>query len=105
MDLIGKIFPPSSKGHHYIIVATNVFTKLVEAIPMKVMIQQDIIKVIKENIVHRFNTLLLIEGQCSLGIMLKSLLVNMVLSLLIQLLSIPKATAKLNQLIEFLKES
>ncbi|XP_059658865.1 uncharacterized protein LOC132305208 [Cornus florida] len=31
MDLIGKINPPSSKGHHWIILATDYFTKWVEA--------------------------------------------------------------------------
>ncbi|XP_059663933.1 uncharacterized protein LOC132309663 [Cornus florida] len=31
MDLIGKINPPSSKGHHWIILATDYFTKRVEA--------------------------------------------------------------------------
>ena len=54
MDLIGKIFPSSSKGHHYILVATDFFTKWVEAIPLKTVDQQDIIKTIKKHIVHRF---------------------------------------------------
>jgi hypothetical protein len=35
MDMIGKINPPSSKGHQYILAITNYFTKWVEAIPMK----------------------------------------------------------------------
>ncbi|GKV35610.1 hypothetical protein SLEP1_g43856 [Rubroshorea leprosula] len=35
IDLIGKIYPPSSKGHSFIIVAIDYFTKWVEARPMK----------------------------------------------------------------------
>ncbi|CAL2271027.1 unnamed protein product [Prunus armeniaca] len=35
MDLIGKIYPASSKQHCFIIVATNYFTKWVEAKPVK----------------------------------------------------------------------
>ncbi|XP_075497226.1 uncharacterized protein LOC142534177 [Primulina tabacum] len=35
MDLIGKIYPPSSKGHSFIIVATDFFAKWVEALSMK----------------------------------------------------------------------
>ena len=31
MDLIGKIYPPSSKHHVFIILATNYFIKWVEA--------------------------------------------------------------------------
>jgi len=35
IDIIGQIYPPSSKGHKFILVATNYFTKWVEAIPLK----------------------------------------------------------------------
>jgi hypothetical protein len=35
IDLIGQIFPPSSRGHKFILVATDYFTKWVEAIPLK----------------------------------------------------------------------
>jgi len=35
IDLIGQIYPPSSKGHKFILVATDYFTKWVEAIPLK----------------------------------------------------------------------
>ncbi|GKV39526.1 hypothetical protein SLEP1_g47284 [Rubroshorea leprosula] len=35
IDLIGKVYPPSTRGHSFIIVATDYFTKWVEAKPMK----------------------------------------------------------------------
>ncbi|GKV36311.1 hypothetical protein SLEP1_g44457 [Rubroshorea leprosula] len=54
IDLIGKIYPPSSKGHSFIIVATDYFTKWVEARPMKKVEQGDVIKFIKEDLIHRF---------------------------------------------------
>ena len=54
MDLIGKIYPTSLKGHNFILVATNYFTKWVEAIPLKKAEQKDVIQFIKEHIIHRF---------------------------------------------------
>jgi hypothetical protein len=43
MDMIGKINPPSSKGHQYILAITDYFTKWVEAIPMKSVTSKDVI--------------------------------------------------------------
>ena len=54
MDLIGKIYPASSTGHNFILVATNYFTKWVDAIPLKKVEQKDVIQFIKEQIIHRF---------------------------------------------------
>ena len=54
MDLIGKIHPASSKGHNFILVATDYFTKWVEAIPLKKEEKKDVIQFIKEHIIHRF---------------------------------------------------
>lgn len=54
MDLIGMVHPPSSKNHTFILVATDYFTKWAEAIPLKSVNQQDVIKAIRERIVHRF---------------------------------------------------
>jgi hypothetical protein len=54
MDMTGKINHSSSKGHQYILVITDYFTKWVEAIPMKTEISKDVINIIKEHVIHRF---------------------------------------------------
>ena len=54
MDLIGKIHPTSSKGHSFILVSTDYFTKWMEAVPLKEAKQKDVIQFIKEQIIHRF---------------------------------------------------
>jgi len=52
IDLIGQIYPPSSKGH--ILVTTDYFTKWVEAIPLKRVASANMIDFVKEHIVYRF---------------------------------------------------
>ncbi|XP_028098977.1 uncharacterized protein LOC114298568 [Camellia sinensis] len=54
MDLIGQIFLPSSKQHSFILVATDNFTKWLEAVPLKVVNQSHVIDFIKNHVVHRF---------------------------------------------------
>jgi hypothetical protein len=54
MDMIGKINPPSSKGHQYILVIMDYFTKWVEVIPMKSVTSKNVINFIKEHVIHRF---------------------------------------------------
>jgi hypothetical protein len=54
IDLIGQIYPPSSKGHKFVLVAIDYFTKWVEAIPLKIASSANIIEFIKEHIVYRF---------------------------------------------------
>ena len=44
LDFIGQINPPSSKGHRFVLVATDYFTKWTEAV----------IEFITEHIIHRF---------------------------------------------------
>jgi hypothetical protein len=43
IDLIGQIFPLSSKGHKFVLVAIYYFTKWVEAIPLKVASSANVI--------------------------------------------------------------
>jgi hypothetical protein len=54
MDMIGKIHPASSKKHEWILVITDYFTKWVEAVPMKKVKSEDVIKFVKEHVIHRF---------------------------------------------------
>ena len=51
LDLISQIFSASSKGHKYIIVAIDYFTKWVEAILLKEVDQRDVIDFIEEHII------------------------------------------------------
>ncbi|XP_050222703.1 uncharacterized protein LOC126672794 [Mercurialis annua] len=53
VDLIGKVYPGSSDGHTFVIIATCYFTKWVEAKPLKSPTQEAVIKFFKEYIVHR----------------------------------------------------
>jgi hypothetical protein len=54
IDLIGQIYPPSSKGHKFIVVATDYFTKWVEAIHLEKVTSTNMIDFVKEHIVYRF---------------------------------------------------
>ena len=56
IDLIGQIYPPSNKNHKFILVATDYFTKWVEAIPLKTVTSKEMIKFVKEHIIYRFGT-------------------------------------------------
>ena len=54
IDLIGQIYPPSSKNHKFILVATDYFTKWVETIPLKNVTSKEMIEFVKEHIIYRF---------------------------------------------------
>ena len=54
IDLIGQIYPPSSKNHKFILVATDYFTKWVEAIPLKNVTSKELIEFVREHIIYRF---------------------------------------------------
>ncbi|XP_057745163.1 uncharacterized protein LOC130963029 [Arachis stenosperma] len=54
LDLIEQIHPPSSKGHKFILVGVDYFSKWVEAIPLREVTYNEIIDFIEEHIVHRF---------------------------------------------------
>jgi len=57
IDLIGQIYLPSSKNHKFILVATDYFTKWVEAIPLKNVTSKEMIEFVKEHIIYRFGIL------------------------------------------------
>lgn len=54
LDIIGEIWPASSKQHKFILVGINYFTKWVEAIPLVKVDQEVVIKFIQRHIVYRF---------------------------------------------------
>ncbi|KAM2001003.1 hypothetical protein ACFX16_008250 [Malus domestica] len=54
MDFIGQIYPASSKGHTFIIVATDYFTKWVEASVVKTITSAAVKKFIETKILHSF---------------------------------------------------
>jgi hypothetical protein len=57
IDLIGQINPPSSKGHKFVLLATDYFTKWVEAIPLKKVTLENMVDFVKEQIIYRFGFL------------------------------------------------
>ena len=56
MDIIVEIRPNSSKGHRFILVRVDYFTKWIEAIPLAKVDQQAVISFIHNHILYRFGT-------------------------------------------------
>jgi hypothetical protein len=54
LDFIGEIHPSSSKGHRFVLVATDYFTKWTEVVALKNMTHRKVIKFITKHIIHRF---------------------------------------------------
>jgi hypothetical protein len=54
IDLIGQINPPFSKGHKFVLLATDYFTKWVEEIPLIKVTSENMIEFVKEHIIYRF---------------------------------------------------
>jgi ribonuclease HI len=54
IDLMGQINPPSSKRHKFVLLATDYFTKWVEAIPLKKVTSENMVEFVKEHIIYRF---------------------------------------------------
>jgi transposase InsO family protein len=54
LDFVGQIHPSSSKGHLFVLVATNYIRKWTDAIPLKNMMHREVIHFISEHIIHRF---------------------------------------------------
>jgi transposase InsO family protein len=52
LDFRGVVHPSSSKGHQFLLVSTNYFTKWTEAIALKNMTH---IAFVIKHIIHRFN--------------------------------------------------
>jgi DNA-directed RNA polymerase beta subunit len=54
LDFVGQIHPSSSKGHQFVVVAMDYFTKWMEAVPLKNMTHREVIHFISEYIIHKF---------------------------------------------------
>jgi hypothetical protein len=54
LDFISEIHQGSSKGHRFILVATDYFTKWTEAIPLRNMTHRKVISFVQEHIIYRF---------------------------------------------------
>jgi hypothetical protein len=54
LDVIGPINPKLSKGHIYILIATDYIMKWLEEIELKRVDYEELIKFIKDNILSRF---------------------------------------------------
>jgi hypothetical protein len=54
LDFVGQIHHSSSKGHQFVLVATDYFTKWTKVVPLKNMTHKVVIHFILEHIVHRF---------------------------------------------------
>jgi hypothetical protein len=55
LDFIGQIHLSSSKGHHFVLIATHYFTKWTEVVARKNMTHRKVIECITEHIIHRFD--------------------------------------------------
>jgi transposase InsO family protein len=55
LDFVDQIHHASSKGHRFVLVATDYFTKWMEAVTLKNMMHKEVIHFILEHIVHRFD--------------------------------------------------
>ncbi|KAM1166245.1 hypothetical protein PS1_025876 [Malus domestica] len=54
LDVVGPITPKSSAGNAYFLAATNYFSKWAEAIPLREVKKETVVRFIKEHIIHRY---------------------------------------------------
>jgi hypothetical protein len=54
IDVIGAIEPPSARGHHFILAATDYFSKWAEAIPLREVKSDNVINFLERHIIYRF---------------------------------------------------
>ncbi|KAM1699106.1 hypothetical protein ACFX13_030926 [Malus domestica] len=54
LDVVGPITPKSSAGEVYILAATDYFSKWAEAIPLREVKKETVVRFIKEHIIHRY---------------------------------------------------
>jgi IS30 family transposase len=57
LDFVGEIHPSSSKGHRFVLVATDYFTKWTEVVALKNIMHKEVKSFVLEHIVYRFGLL------------------------------------------------
>ena len=55
-DVVGPIEPRSSLGHRFILVATDYFSRWAEAILLKEVKTENVIKFFKDHVLYKFGT-------------------------------------------------
>jgi hypothetical protein len=55
LDFVDHIHPASSKGHRFVLIATDYFTKWTENVLLKNMMHREVIHFISEHIINRFD--------------------------------------------------
>jgi hypothetical protein len=54
LDFVGQIHPASSKGHQFVLVFMDYFTKYMKVVPLKDMTHREVIHFISEHIIYGF---------------------------------------------------
>jgi hypothetical protein len=52
LDFVGEVHPSSTKDHRFVLLATDYFTKWVEAVPLKNMTHREVINFVMEHIIY-----------------------------------------------------
>jgi hypothetical protein len=87
LDFIAEIHPHphSSKGHHFVLMAIDYFTKWVDVVPLKSMMHKEVINFVMENIVYRFailQSLTTDQGSCFMSHQFKEFIDSLHIKLL-----------------------
>jgi transposase InsO family protein len=85
LDFIGEIHPSSSKGHYFVLVATDYFTKWTEVVQLRNLMHKEVIQFVLEHIVHRFGlpqTLAIDQGASFMSHQFKEFAVSIEIKLL-----------------------
>jgi hypothetical protein len=85
LDFIGEIHPSSSKGHCFVLVATDYFTKWTEVVQLRNLMHKEVIQFVLEHIVHRFGlpqTLTIDQGASFMSHQFKEFAVSIKIKLL-----------------------
>jgi hypothetical protein len=54
LDFIGEIHLSSSKGHRFVLEATDYYMKWIEVVPLRNMTHKEVISFVLEHIIHQF---------------------------------------------------